>query len=204
MRSVWAPPGSLAAITGILNLVSFPLGTEMFHFPRSTYLSILLNITSVRFPHSDTTGSKLVRQLPDLFRRHTTSFIAYKSQGILHTPLFRYSCTELWEPLIQFHTLQKCEMKPNRLAQTRCQDFVIIQSSSSDEVESTCALACTNSSCNWFMSYCSYIAVTEISLLFTLHSIHPSKLSERTRACIYYVKEHSFVWLLIHSLTSSI
>ena len=31
---VWASPFSLAATRGMLDLVSFPLGTEMFHFPR--------------------------------------------------------------------------------------------------------------------------------------------------------------------------
>ena len=33
LPAVWASPFSLAATCGILILVSFPSGTEMFHFP---------------------------------------------------------------------------------------------------------------------------------------------------------------------------
>ncbi len=69
-------------------LVSFPPGTEMFHFPG--YASAERQIVRVYltgFPHSDITGSKLVWQLPDAYRSQTTSFIAFKSLGILHTPL---------------------------------------------------------------------------------------------------------------------
>ena len=40
------------------------------------------------FPHSDTSGSKVARHLPEVYRRHATSFIASQSQGIHHTPLF--------------------------------------------------------------------------------------------------------------------
>lgn len=39
------------------------------------------------FPHSDITGSKVASHLPDAYRRHATSFIASKSQGIHHAPL---------------------------------------------------------------------------------------------------------------------
>lgn len=44
-------------------------------------------MTPVGFPHSDITGSKVARHLPDAYRRHATSFIASKSQGIHHAPL---------------------------------------------------------------------------------------------------------------------
>ena len=38
------------------------------------------------FPHSDIFGSKVARHLPEEYRRHATSFIAFSSQGIHHTP----------------------------------------------------------------------------------------------------------------------
>ncbi len=40
------------------------------------------------FPHSDTSGSKPARRLPEDYRSLATSFIASLSQGIHHTPLF--------------------------------------------------------------------------------------------------------------------
>ena len=40
------------------------------------------------FPHSEIFGSKVARHLPEAYRRHATSFIAFLSQGIHHTPLF--------------------------------------------------------------------------------------------------------------------
>jgi len=40
----------------------------------------------VGFPHSDIFGSKVARHLPEAYRRHATSFIAFSSQGIHHTP----------------------------------------------------------------------------------------------------------------------
>ncbi len=39
------------------------------------------------FPHSDISGSKVARHLPEAYRSHATSFIAISSQGIHHTPL---------------------------------------------------------------------------------------------------------------------
>jgi len=39
------------------------------------------------FPHSEISGSKVARHLPEAYRRHATSFIAFRSQGIHHTPL---------------------------------------------------------------------------------------------------------------------
>ena len=33
IRTVWAPPRSLATTSGISDLISFPEGTEMFQFP---------------------------------------------------------------------------------------------------------------------------------------------------------------------------
>ena len=39
------------------------------------------------FPHSDIFGSKVARHLPEAYRRHAASIIAFSSQGIHHTPL---------------------------------------------------------------------------------------------------------------------
>ena len=41
------------------------------------------------FPHSEISGSKLARQLPEAYRSHTASFIAFFSLGIHRTPLLR-------------------------------------------------------------------------------------------------------------------
>ena len=40
------------------------------------------------FPHSETSGSKVVRHLPETYRRHATSFIAFFSLGIRHILLY--------------------------------------------------------------------------------------------------------------------
>src|SRR3989344_8568242 len=39
------------------------------------------------FPHSEISGSKVARHLPEAYRSYATSFIAFSSQGIHHTPL---------------------------------------------------------------------------------------------------------------------
>jgi hypothetical protein len=39
------------------------------------------------FPHSEISGSKVARHLPEAYRRHAASFIAISSQGIHHTLL---------------------------------------------------------------------------------------------------------------------
>lgn len=44
---------------------------------------------SIGLPHSEISGSKLAKQLPEAYRSHATSFIAFFSQGIHHTPLLR-------------------------------------------------------------------------------------------------------------------
>ena len=68
-RSVWAAPLSIATTQGIL---SFPLGTEMFQFPRFPSLNyfihpVILEVRSSGFPHSDIPGSTLVHSSPRLF-----------------------------------------------------------------------------------------------------------------------------------------
>jgi len=42
------------------------------------------------FPHSDISGSKVARHLPEAYRRHAASFIASFSQGIHHMLLISY------------------------------------------------------------------------------------------------------------------
>ena len=44
-------------------------------------------ITRMGFPHSEISGSKIVRHLPEAYRSRTTSFIAILCQGIHHTLL---------------------------------------------------------------------------------------------------------------------
>ena len=70
---------SLAATHEILILVSFPLGTEMFHFPRLTsrITAGSQRFRSVGFPHSDIYGSKVAWHLPEAYRCHAASFIAF-------------------------------------------------------------------------------------------------------------------------------
>ena len=49
-------------------LISFPSGTEMFHFPEFANLSVRRLFTSVRLPYSEIPGSKDVRLLAEAFR----------------------------------------------------------------------------------------------------------------------------------------
>lgn len=82
-KMVWAYPVSLAATEGIKNFFSFPLGTEMFHFPRSA--SVLLTNTDDRASLYPVTGFGHLRikgcfapprslsQLCHVLHRHTVS-----------------------------------------------------------------------------------------------------------------------------------
>ena len=56
-------------------------------FQKLNYILIRSLIKSMGFPHSEISGSKVARHLPEAYRRHATSFIAISSQGIHHTPL---------------------------------------------------------------------------------------------------------------------
>ena len=47
-------------------------------------------VHTMRFPHSDIFGSKVARHLPEAYRRHAASFIAFSSLGIHHTPLISH------------------------------------------------------------------------------------------------------------------
>ena len=58
-------------------------------------------VYSIEFPHSEISGSKLARQLPEAYRSHATSFIASTSQGIHHTPLgLAPPFAKKWSPII--------------------------------------------------------------------------------------------------------
>ena len=55
-------------------LVSFPLGTEMFHFPRSSSITLYIQVMITKvflvgFPHSEISGSKVASHLPEAYRR---------------------------------------------------------------------------------------------------------------------------------------
>ena len=68
--------------------VYFPPGTEMFYFPGYAprcYIGVIM-VHIMGFSHSDIFGSKVARHLPEAYRRHAASFIAFSSQGIHHTP----------------------------------------------------------------------------------------------------------------------
>ena len=69
IHMVWALPRSLATTSGISVLISFPEGTEMFHFPpfaSDDYVFIERYRISGEFPHSEIFGSKCVCHSPKL------------------------------------------------------------------------------------------------------------------------------------------
>ena len=52
-------------------LVSFPLVTEMFHFPRSALPAVkrkVIEVRSIGLPHSEISGSKVAEHLPEAYR----------------------------------------------------------------------------------------------------------------------------------------
>lgn len=82
-------------------LLSLPLGTEMFHFPRCA--SVIRQITALQqwgFPIRTFPVITVDCHLTGTFRRHSTSFIALLSLGIHHT-LF-HSCKEYCTPLARY------------------------------------------------------------------------------------------------------
>ncbi len=89
---VWTVPISLATTKGILYLVSFPLGTEMFHFPRcpsATYVfsGQIIALHAKGFPHSEISGSKVACHLPGAYRRLLRLSSALHCQVIHRMPL---------------------------------------------------------------------------------------------------------------------
>ena len=63
-----------------------------------------MRVRRMGFPHSDISGSKVARHLPEAYRRHAASFIASSSQGIHHTLLD--SRQEIQKP--QYMLLLQC------------------------------------------------------------------------------------------------
>jgi hypothetical protein len=64
--------------------VSIPPGTEMFYFPGFA-MSLARQLSKkIGFPHSEISGSKVARHLPEAYRSYATSFIAFLIQGIHH------------------------------------------------------------------------------------------------------------------------
>ena len=71
-------------------------------FPCKARLTVFC---TVGFPHSDIAGSKVARHLPDAYRRHATSFIAFQSLGIHHTPLIYYPSKSEHKIRFGFYTI---------------------------------------------------------------------------------------------------
>ena len=76
-RPVWSAPLSLATTHGI----SFPAGTEMFHFPAYPPPQRRCQPQAGGFPHSDTLGSKPSRRLPEAYRGPTRLSSAMRAQA---------------------------------------------------------------------------------------------------------------------------
>ena len=69
---VWAGSLSIASTQEVASL-SFPTGTEMFQFPALAFMTYVFShefqgMTPGGFSHSETHGSKLVKQLPVAYR----------------------------------------------------------------------------------------------------------------------------------------
>jgi len=79
--SVWAVSFSLATTYEILSLRTlfyFPPGTEMFYFPGSaSHIKYVIIVETIGLPHSEISGSKVARHLPEAYRSYATSFIAF-------------------------------------------------------------------------------------------------------------------------------
>jgi hypothetical protein len=78
--------GNIPPIGG---LFSFPPLTEMFYFSGCPPLHKegAMSFCDIGFPHSEISGSKVARRLPEAYRSLATSFIGSLYQGILHEPL---------------------------------------------------------------------------------------------------------------------
>ena len=72
-------------MSSLRTLFYFPPGTEMFYFPGfASNIKCLITVETVGLPHSEISGSKVARHLPEAYRSYATSFIAFLSQGIHH------------------------------------------------------------------------------------------------------------------------
>ena len=70
-------------------LLSFPAGTQMFHFPASRSVSSV-NLPIDGFPHSDISGSFRLLTAHRCVSPFAASFFARQCLGILHTPFFAF------------------------------------------------------------------------------------------------------------------
>jgi len=73
-------------------IFSFPLGTEMFHFPRFPPHDLCIQswarwLHQRRLPHSEIPGSKVASHLPEAYRRLRRPSSAHFCQAIHRTPL---------------------------------------------------------------------------------------------------------------------
>ena len=70
---------------------------------------MVIQVCCIGFPHSEIFGSKVATHLPGAYRSYAASFIAFLSQGILHTPLllslYWYKLTQKIKLLIIFFIL---------------------------------------------------------------------------------------------------
>ena len=91
-------------------------------------LSILadraIEVCSIRFPHSDISGSQVATHLPEAYRSYATSFIAMWCQGIHHLPLIVHSVrlTILSESLPKNYTYGERDVFRFRLRKTKTKD----------------------------------------------------------------------------------
>ena len=77
----------LAIFEKLPNFVFFSFGYWDVSLPRVRHSAIDrvdFVCHEIRFPHSEIPGSKVARHLPEAFRSHATSFIAFRSRGIHH------------------------------------------------------------------------------------------------------------------------
>gem|GEM_PF-4081374 len=91
-------PFSLATIQGICRckasaLFSFPLGTEMFHFPRFARAAsgAQRSINCVRFPHSEIPGSQVACHFPEAYRRLLRPSSPFGAKASTICPIFSNS-----------------------------------------------------------------------------------------------------------------
>ena len=79
----------------------------MFHFSgyasrRNVGIALVYN---AGFSHSEILGSQVAKHLPEAYRSHATSFIAFSSQGIHHTPLIIFLLSEYYRnPILTFQS----------------------------------------------------------------------------------------------------
>ena len=102
--------GSYAKCTGLVRvrssllaesrLISFPLGTKIFQFPRSRFFNLCIQL---KIPHKEV-GSPIrkftdqsILTTPRNLSQSIASFIAYRCQGIHQTPLIYLILTKVMD-----------------------------------------------------------------------------------------------------------